>query len=143
MKRYKSFHMVRMEHLNHHYNLYAGRGIEWMIESAFIAACLEHGNKDGLLYKNTHKFDFIRSVKPGDIVSYESVVVRSGKTSINVHVNLKNADTGELYAEGYVTFVTVDPVTKKSLIHRIMLDDIQDNEEIRWREEADSFFSDK
>lgn len=85
-----------------------------MIESAFIAACLEHGNKDGLLYKNTHKFDFIRSVKPGDIVSYESVVVRSGKTSITVHVNLKNADTGELYAEGYVTFVTVDPVTKKS-----------------------------
>ena len=76
-------------------------------------------------------------------MSYESVVVRSGKTSITVHVNLKNADTGELYAEGYVTFVTVDPVTKKSLIHRIMLDDIQDNEEIRWREEADSFFSDK
>ena len=81
--------MIRMEHLNHHANLYAGRGIEWMVESAFMAACLTHGDKNGLLYKNMHRFDFSRSVEPGDIVRYESTVVRAGRTSLTVHVDLK------------------------------------------------------
>ena len=71
--------MIRMEHLNHHANLYAGRGIEWMVESAFMAACLTHGDKNGLLYKNMRRFDFSRSVEPGDIVRYESTVVRAGQ----------------------------------------------------------------
>lgn len=101
--------MIRMEHLNHHANLYAGRGIEWMVESAFMAACLTHGDKNGLLYKNMHRFDFSRSVEPGDIVRYESTVVRAGRTSLTVHVDLKNEQTGDLYAEGYATFVTIDP----------------------------------
>ena len=86
--------MIRMEHLNHHANLYAGRGIEWMVESAFMAACLTHGDKNGLLYKNMHRFDFSRSVEPGDIVRYESTVVRAGRTSLTVHVDLKNEQTG-------------------------------------------------
>lgn len=141
MKRYKSLHMVRPEHLNHHFNLYAGQGIEWMTESAFIAACLEYGNKDGLLYKNTHRFDFIKSVEPGDVISYESMVVRAGKTSLTIHIALKNEHTGQLHAEGYVTFVTVDPDTKESVAHGIVLDDTDDREELKWREEADSFFS--
>ena len=91
--------MIRMEHLNHHANLYAGRGIEWMVESAFMAACLTHGDKNGLLYKNMHRFDFSRSVEPGDIVRYESTVVRAGRTRLPVHVDLKNEQTGDLYAE--------------------------------------------
>lgn len=96
MKRYKSMHMVRMEDLNHHQNLYAGRGTEWMIEASFITACLEHGDKNGLLYKNTHKFNFMKSVEPGDIISYEGVVVRTGRTSLTIHVHLKDEQTGDL-----------------------------------------------
>ena len=55
-----------MEHLNHHGNLYAGQGIEWMIETSFIVVCTEYGDPQGLLYKNTHKFDFYKSIDPGD-----------------------------------------------------------------------------
>ena len=141
MKRYKSIHMGRMENLNHHGNLYAGQGSEWMIESSFIAAGLTHGEKHGLLYKNTHKFNFVKSVEPGDIISYESVVVRVGKTSMTIHVSLKNEETGMLHAEGYTTFVTVRPGTKESIAHGIVLDEAADEEEAKWRREADSFFA--
>ncbi len=132
--------MIRMEHLNHHANLYAGRGIEWMVESAFMAACLTHGDKNGLLYKNMHRFDFSKSVEPGDIVRYESTVVRAGRTSLTVHVDLKNEQTGALYAEGYATFVTIDPETKAPKPHGIVLDETDDEEEVSWRKEAASFF---
>ncbi len=140
MERYKSLHMVRMEDLNHHQNLYAGRGTEWMIESSFIAACLAHGEKQGILYKNTHKFNFMKSVEPGDIISYESVIVRTGKTSLTIHVRMQNEQTGEVHAEGYTTFVTVDPQTKKPLAHGITLDDTSSLAELKWRQEAEFFF---
>lgn len=140
MKKYKSIHMVRMEDLNHHENLYAGRGIEWMIESSFIAACLEHGEKQGILYKNTHQFNFVRSVEPGDIISYESIVVRTGRTSLTMYVCMKNEYTGELHAEGYTTFVTVRPGTKTPLEHGIQLDETDEPCELEWRKRAASFF---
>lgn len=140
MKRYKSIHMVRMEDLNHHENLYAGRGIEWMIEASFITACLTYGDKHGLLYKNTHKFNFMKSVEPGSIVSYEGTVVRAGKTSLTMHVMLRSEETGEVHAEGYTTFVTVKPGTKESVAHGIVLDDVTDLAELKWRQEAEAFF---
>ena len=135
--------MVRMEALNHHRNLYAGRGTEWMIEASFITACLEHGDKNGLLYKNTHKFDFFKSVEPGDIVSYEGVVVRAGRTSLTIHVYLKNEQTGELHAEGYTTFVTVKSGTKEPAAHGITLDETSDEQELSWRAEAKRLFDRK
>ena len=88
MKRYKSSHMVRMEHLNHHGNLYAGQGIEWMVETSFIVVNCEYGDPQGLLYKNTHKWEFDHSGNPGDIVTYEGVIVRTGRTSLTVRVGL-------------------------------------------------------
>ena len=41
MKTYRASHMIKMDDLNHHKNLYAGRGIEWMVEASFIAAAAE------------------------------------------------------------------------------------------------------
>lgn len=141
MKRFRSSHMVRMEHLNHHGNLYAGQGIEWMIETSFIVAGCEHGDSQGLLYKNTHKFDFYHSVKPGDIVSYEGLIVRTGRTSMTIRVGLYDEKTGVLNAEGFTTFVSVDPETNRPVAHGIVLDEPADEEEQKWREEAERFFT--
>lgn len=33
-------HLVKGEDLNHHGTLYAGRGVEWMVEAGFIASSL-------------------------------------------------------------------------------------------------------
>lgn len=141
MKRYKSSHMVRMEHLNHHGNLYAGQGIEWMIETSFIVVNCEYGDPQGLLYKNTHKFDFYHSVNPGDIVSYEGLIVRTGRTSMTIRVGLYDEKTGALNAEGFTTFVSVDPITGRPVAHGIVLDEPADEDEQKWREEAERFFA--
>ena len=140
MKRYRSSHMVRMEHLNHHENLYAGQATEWMIETSFIVVCTEYGDPQGLLYKNTHKFDFYSSVDPGEIISYEGVIVRAGRTSLTIRVGLYNEKTGQLHAEGFTTFVSVDE-NSHALPHGIVLDEPADAEEEKWRREADSFFA--
>lgn len=140
MKRYKASHMIRAEHLNHHGNLYAGQAIEWMIEMSFITVNCEYGNPQGLLYKNTHKFDFYKSVNPGDIVYYEGVIVRAGRTSLTVRVGLYNELTDELMAEGFTTFVTVDTKTSRPVSHGITLDVPADEGEKAWRMEAGSFF---
>lgn len=139
MKRYRSSHMVRMEHLNHHGNLYAGQGIEWMIETSFIVVCTEYGDPQGLLYKNTHKFDFYKSVNPGDIITYEGLIVRAGRTSLTLRVGLYNEKTGVLHAEGFTTFVSVGE-DGRSVPHGIVLDEPADEAEARWRAEADTFF---
>lgn len=141
MKTYKTTHMVRMEDLNHHQNLYAGRGIEWMIEAAFIAAALEHGEKHGLLYRNTHQFSFEKSVEPGEVISYNSTVVRVGKTSLTIRVALISEGDGEQKAEGYTTFVTVKPHSHEKVNHGITLDEISNVQELEWRKKADSFFT--
>lgn len=143
MKRYKSSHMVRMEHLNHHGNLYAGQGIEWMVETSFIVVNCEYGDPQGLLYKNTHKFDFYHSVNPGDIVYYEGLIVRTGRTSLTIRVGLYDEKTGTLMAEGFTTFVTVDPKTNRPVAHGIVLDQAQTEEEEGWRKEAAGYFGKK
>ena len=131
--------MVRMEHLNHHGNLYAGQGIEWMIETSFIVVCTEYGDPQGLLYKNTHKFDFYKSVEPGDIITYEGLIVRTGRTSLTLRVGLYNEKTGVLHAEGFTTFVSVSE-DGKAVPHGIVLDAPADEDEVKWRAEADGFF---
>lgn len=139
MKRYRSSHMIRMEHLNHHGNLYAGQATEWMIETSFIVVCTEYGDPQGLLYKNTHKFDFYKSVDPGDIITYEGVIVRTGRTSITIRVGLYNEKTGVLHAEGFTTFVSMGEDGRPKP-HGIALDDPADEEETKWRREAETFF---
>ena len=142
MKTYKASHMIKSEDLNHHQNLYAGRAIEWMMESSFIAAVGEHKNKHGLLYKNTHQFNFFTPVDPGEIISYESTVVRTGKTSFTIHIDVISEETGRKKAEGYTTFVTIDEQSRPEA-HGIRLDETDREEELKWRREAEAFFSGK
>ena len=142
MKTYKASRMIKSEDLNHHQNLYAGRAIEWMMESSFIAAVGEHKNKHGLLYKNTHQFNFFSPVDPGEIISYESTVVRTGKTSFTIHIDVISEETGRKKAEGYTTFVTIDEQSRPEA-HGIRLDETDREEERQWRREAEAFFSGK
>lgn len=132
--------MVRPEHLNHHHNLYAGQAIEWMVEASFIAVERTDGNREGLLFKNCHKFDFMKSVVPGEIISYEAMVVRAGKTSLTIHVDMISEDTGELKAQGITTFVTVKQGTREKRVHGIILDETDDPKELEYRKEAEEIF---
>ena len=132
--------MIRPEHLNHHGSLYAGRAADWMMETTFFAACLAHGDKEGLMYRNTHEFSFTKPILNGDIVRVESTIVRVGKKSLTMYCGFVNEETGLTHAVGYTTFVTINPKTLKSEEHSIVLDETDDKEELSWREHANTFF---
>lgn len=140
MKTYKTTHLVKMEDVNHHNGLYAGRGIEWFVEAGFVGAAMEYGDTHGIFYRNTHQFSFSKSVDPGEIISYESTLVRTGKTSLTFRVALRSEVTDEVKAEGYITFVTVKSNTHDKVEHGIVLDETEDVKELSWRRKADSFF---
>ena len=68
--------MIRMEHLNHHGNLYAGQGIEWMIENSFIVVNCEYGSVISILDAPTKEgFKFLywkgSEYNPGDSYTVE------------------------------------------------------------------------
>lgn len=56
--------MIKMDDLNHHKNLYAGRGIEWMVEASFIAAAAETGDRHGLLFKTVTNSSSTNQLSP-------------------------------------------------------------------------------
>ena len=132
--------MIRTEHLNHHHNLYAGQAIEWMVESSFIAMIDFYPDPEGILFKNCHKFEFNKSIWPGEIVTFESMVVRCGSSSVTVHVDIYSETEKVKKAEGVVTFVTTKPDTNIKVNHGLTLDETDDETELAYRKEADSFF---
>ncbi len=121
MKVYNTIHMIRMEDLNHHKVLYAGRAADWVIESAFVAAVAARGDSKGILFLRMDNFEFLKSILPGDIINFEAKVVSVGKTSLTIHVVgvSEMGDTEHLKAD--VKFVSVDSTTKKAVPHGIII----------------------
>ncbi len=136
MKEYRISHLVKSEDLNHHGTLFAGRTAEWLVEAAFIAAAATHGRPQDILCVNVHGFTFKKPVQKGDILTIHSRIVKAGNTSLMVHVKaLCEIDAGQ-NVEGFVTFVCVEPDTKKKRQHGIVLDEAENEEETLLREKA-------
>jgi acyl-CoA hydrolase len=104
-------HMVKGEDLNHHGTLYAGRGVEWMVEAGFIAASSAVGSEN-IVCMRINSLLFRKPVKKGSIVSYESRIVFAGRTSLTAYVLVKNANTGEFIVDGFFTYIYVDESAK-------------------------------
>lgn len=136
MREYETLHLVKGEDLNHHGTLFAARAASWFVEAGFAAAACTHGNSDEIVLRNLHSMSFSRPVKKGEVVRFAGRVVRAGTTSLVVAVTAADAMTGKMAVEGYITFVTVEQGTGKKLAHKVELDDTQDKEELRQREEA-------
>lgn len=136
MKEYKISHLIKSEDLNHHGTLFAGRTAEWLVEAAFIAAAATHGRPQDILCVNVHGFTFKKPVQKGEILTMHSRVVKAGNTSMMVHVKaLCEIEVGQ-NVEGFVTFVCVEPDTKKTRPHGIVLDEPENQEEAELRERA-------
>ena len=136
MKKYYTTHLVKSEDLNHHNTLFAARTASWFVEAAFICAACEHGNPKEIVCRNIHGMSFSSPVKPGEIVKFISQVVYVGKTSLMVHVDIRNELTNEKYVDGYLTFVTIDHDTGKKKVHSIVLDEPENEYEEEIRLEA-------
>lgn len=134
MKVLITHHLVKEEDLNHHKSLYAGRCVDWMVESSFIAAAsLTHA--DNIVCLKIHGMLFLRSVFLGALLRFESRVVYAGKTSLIVYTRVLFEQTNEFIVDGYLTFVHVDPSTSKAVPHGLIIN-AQTEEEKQWQNKA-------
>ncbi len=111
-------HLVKGEDLNHHRTLYAGRGAEWLVEAGFIAAS-NLLPPEFVLCLKIHGMTFIRPVKPGEVVRYDSRIVLTGRSRLIAYI--RATTKGELTVDGFITFVYVDE-NGKSRPHGITIE---------------------
>lgn len=135
MKDYICSRLVKLEDLNHHGTLFAGRTAEWFVESSFIAAASTMGDPEKVVCLNIHGFVFRTPVNGGDIVKFKSKVAYVGKTSIVVHTKMDMEIREIKPVEGFITFISVDENGNK-VPHGLVLDDTNDEEELSIREQA-------
>ncbi len=97
--------LVKNEDLNHHGTLYAGRSAEWFVEAGFIAAAGLTRPQDIVCLK-IHGMTFMRPVRPGEIVEFQSKIILAGRSTLHAHVMMLQG--GEFVMDGFITFVNVD-----------------------------------
>lgn len=124
-------HLVKSEDLNHHRTLYAGRGAEWLVEAGFIAASNLLAPEFVLCLK-IHGMTFSRPVRPGEVVRYDTQIVKTGKSSLTAYI--KASVKGEQTVDGFITFVYVDE-HGKSRPHGITIE-AETEQEIEWQRRA-------
>ncbi len=136
MRSYEITRLIKSEDLNHHGTLYAGRSAEWLVEAAFIAAAAEHGRPQNVLCVNVHGFTFKEPVQLGDIITFRSRVVKTGRSSITVYVQAVSEISAKAHLDGFLTFACVEPGSKKGKAHNIVMDEPADEEERKIRARA-------
>jgi acyl-CoA hydrolase len=97
--------LVKNEDLNHHGTLYAGRSAEWFVEAGFIAAAGLTRPEDIVCLK-IHGMTFMRPVRGGDVITFESRIILAGNSSLHAYVRMQAK--GEQVMDGFITFVHVD-----------------------------------
>lgn len=100
-------HLVKSEDLNHHGTLYAGRAAEWLVEAGYCAAA-SLSDPEAIVCLNISGMTFTRPVPKGNIIRYESKIIKAGTTSLIAYIQVHLAATEEFVFDGFMTFVHVD-----------------------------------
>jgi ribose 5-phosphate isomerase B len=107
--------LIRPEFLNHHGGLFGGYMMEWADDMAFNAASLSfHGA--AFVTRRFDAFDFISSVRSGDIIKIYARVEAVGSTSCRVAVWCLNARTEAQVFRTEAVMVNIDASGKKAPI---------------------------
>lgn len=115
-----TMHLVKGADLNHHGTLYAGRGVEWMVEAGFIAASTATKSEE-IVCMRINSLLFRKPVPRGQMVNYESAIVFTGRTSLTAYVRVTNSKTKEFIVDGFFTYVRVDE-NGKAFPHNIVIE---------------------
>ncbi len=95
---------------NHHDTLFGGKALAWMDETAFIAAT--RFSRKRLVTVSSDRIDFKHPIPSGSLVELIGKVVKVGRTSIKVEVNIyvesMYNDHREKAITGTFNFVAVD-----------------------------------
>lgn len=103
--------LVKSEDLNHHRTLFAGRCAEWFVESGFLAATSKL-DPHYIVCLKIHGMEFLHPVYSGDILTFESMIVHTGRSTLTVYVKVSEYKHPELlFCNGFMTFVYVNENT--------------------------------
>ena len=100
MKTTTTNHLIRKEDLNHHDTLYAGRGAEWLIETACMVA-VDTLQTNLIVAVKVGEISYLAPVHAGGVLRMEGKAVYAGKTSLTVYVAAYVGD--QKTHEGFVT----------------------------------------
>ncbi|HOE05590.1 MAG TPA: hotdog domain-containing protein [Bacteroidales bacterium] len=111
--------LVKGEDLNHHGSLFAGRSAEWFVESGFISVAALLNPKNVVCMK-IHGMHFKRPAYPGEVITFSSKVVYTGRSSIVSYVKVTGSASSDDYVNGFITFIHVDDHTR-ALAHNLVV----------------------
>lgn len=121
-------HLVKSEDLNHHGTLYAGRCSEWVVEAGFVAVAYELNPKN-IVCLRLHRLEFLNPVRAGHIITMRSQIVRTGKTTLTVYIEVSDCRNRSIItAKSYITFCYVDDNTK-SQAHGLVFEALDEREQ--------------
>lgn len=118
-------HLVKGSDLNHHTTLFAGRGVEWVVEAGFIAAA-SLTSSEQIVCLNIHGMVFTCPVPRGSLLKFESTIVYAGNSSLVAYVRVLFSQTEEFIVEGFLTFIHVQD--GKAAPHGIKIEPATENE---------------
>ena len=121
--------MIKLADLNHHQTFFAGRCSEWFLESSYFAVAQYVDTKDTVLLV-LHGIDFKFPIFAGDIVTFESKVIHTGKSTLTVYTKMyRSREPERTAADGFATFSYLDE-NHRSKPHGIVL--TPETEEEKW-----------
>ena len=129
MKATYSQRLIKLADLNHHQTFFAGRCSEWFLESSYFAIAQYVDTKDAVLLV-LHGIDFKFPIFAGDIVTFESKVIHTGKSTLTVYTQMyRSREPEKVAADGFATFSYLDE-NHRSKPHGIVL--TPETEEEQW-----------
>lgn len=100
--------IVVSEDLNQKQTLYAAKLAKWFVEANFICATMNIGAAHDVVCLKISDFILEKPGRLGDIIEFESQIVKLGKTSFLMYTTISNGLTNEKLGEGIIKFVTID-----------------------------------
>lgn len=109
--------LVKPEDMNPSGALFGGKMMMWIDEEAAIYAMCKLKTRN-VVTAHIGEINFKAPSFSGDVIQFDSAVVKYGRTSITTSMVIKNKFTGDVICEiDKMVFVSVDPVTRKSVEH--------------------------
>ena len=111
--------LVMPEHLNHYGFLFGGYLLQWVDEYAYIAATMEHPERNFVTI-GMDKVEFKKSVRKGTILKFVVEKIKQGNTSVEYEINVFRKNTESANEDSifstHLTMVSVDEQGQKRIL---------------------------
>ena len=107
----ESIRLVTGADLNHHQTLYAGRCVEWAVQSAYIGAESCFDEPQPLVFMSIRNFSMRSAAHVGEMLRLEAAVDYVGDSTIGIQVRITTMqpkDAPRAIGRGRFLFCTVD-----------------------------------